>query len=341
METDTQDIPLRRNAGRAGDVKGKLMPFLTAILLQLALLGGSVAVVVALPTFRDEPAFKAKKTIYLPQRQLEHQAAVSEFQRAASAPVSAPKLVTESLLPNDLPALPSLPSESFSQVPAESFAANAETLLQSSGIASMLSGLSAGESNFAFLGVEDSASRIIIAFDISTSVINNMKAVGMRIERIADEALRAIEGMNANTLVNLIQFSRSYEMFANHSVPATRENKARIAAWLKNDLVRSGISGRNWNRGEPDGIQSVIEAAFSVEPDVLILISDASFQRTRTPSINGGDVPWRELSLDIRRLQDSRDESVRIHFIGFGMDEEDADEMHKIIRRWDGEFKSY
>lgn len=319
----------------------KLGPLAIAVVLQALLLVGSVGVVVVLPNLRDDPEFAAAKTIYLPQRQLEHQAAVAEFERAASAPMAMEKLTSESLLPQDLPDLPALPSETFAELESEVPAPNAEGLLQGTGLLAALGGLDAGSSTFNFLGVEDEASRIVIAFDISTSVVNAMNEVGMEIDQLLAETKRVIGTMNANTLVNIIQFSRNYEVFSSYPIPATQANKEALKQWLDREFVRSGRSQPGWTRGNPNGIQLVLEAAFEMDPDVIIVLSDASFQRSVQGLAYGEDVPWEELEDDIERWQEGRTEPVRIHVVGFSVEDEDADGARDLARRNDGKYREF
>ena len=332
----TGDLQQRRRKAHR-----KLGPLMVALLIQVCLLLASIGVVVVLPTLRDDPEFVAAKTIYLPQRELEHQAAFSEFQQAAASPMTVEKLTSESLLTADLPALPSLPTETFAVLETETPAPNAEGLLQGSGLLGALSGLDAGSSEFNFLGIEDNATRIVLAFDISLSVVNNMADAGMQIDAVLDETKRVIASVGANTLVNVIQFSRNYDVFSPYLVPATQGNKDALIAWLDTEFVRSGSSQPGWLRGSPNGVQSILQAAFEMDPDVIILLSDASFQRSTGGSSWGENVPWEELEDDVEGWQAGRPEPVRLHFVGFGVDDEDSRGARALARRNDGRYREF
>lgn len=328
-----------KSVERATGQHKKSLAWVAAVAAQVGLLALTILVVVIVPSEEEDPEFVAKKTIYLPQRDLEHQAALSEFQQAASSPMAMEQLTTEALLPDMLPAMPALPTKEFNTFDNLNPMADAEALLNESGLLSQLQGLNAGSSNISFLGIEDQATRVVIAFDVSTSVVNNMKAAGLSLERIEEETLKLIEGLNANTLFGLVQFVRAYEKYEDFLIPATTKNKAAAVMWLGKSFGKTR-SSRNWERGKPDGIQSVLQACFAMEPDVIFILSDGSFQRT---SEAGGSktVPWKELKHDISGFQKQLREEARIHFIGFGMKEEDSKEAGRLVRLHEGRLKTF
>ena len=84
----------------------KIGPLVWALIIQIGLLLVAVSIVVVIPKIKNDPEFVAKKSIYLPQRELEHSIALSEFQQVASKPALLDRLTTESLLNADLPSLP-------------------------------------------------------------------------------------------------------------------------------------------------------------------------------------------------------------------------------------------
>lgn len=319
----------------------KVSPLLGALCIQAAFLALTLLIVVVVPLEDRDPEFIAGKTIYLPQRELEHQAALSEFQQAASAPALSERLTTESLLADALPEIPLVPSEQFAPFEMHNPMANAHDLMGASGLMGALQGLDAGSSSFSFLGVQDNATRIVIAFDVSRSVINSMNQSGMPLRQIQEETIELINNLNANTLFNLVQFVRAYDMFENYLVPATAANRERAVQWLKKNFHSGGSSGRGWIRRRPDGIQTVLEAIFQLEPDVIILLSDASFQRTPAGPGTNENVPYSELERDIRRHQERLPREARIHFVGFGVKPEDKRAIQRLVRRNNGYYREY
>jgi hypothetical protein len=317
----------------------KIGPLIWALIIQMGLLLVAVSVVVVIPKMKKDPEFVAKKTIYLPQRELEHAIAVSEFQQVASKPVLMERLTTESLLNADLPSIPALPTQEFNPFnnPANSLN-DPSALLGDSGLMASLQGLVSESSKVSFFGIEDQATRIVIAFDISQSVVTKAKKSGISMRQLQQETGKLIESLNANTLFGIIQFSRSYDFFENYLITGTKANKAAGIVWLEKEFRTDGISPRNWIRSPVNGIQSVLEAAFAWQPDVVFIISDGDFQRSKD---NGGsqNVPWDELSRDIHRLQESARKEARIHFVGFQVKEAHKSELHTIVRRYKGQYR--
>lgn len=336
LNTFTDELESRRK--RRG--RFNVGPVFLAFVAQGLVLLIAVFVVVIGPIFQSEPEFVAKKTIYLPQRELEHRMSVSEFQQAAQPPVMLNKLSSSSLLPNSVPPLPSMPQVDFKPVQMESPIANANALLGQSGLFGALSGVETEISTVSLFGLKTEATRIVICFDVSQSVKTKVERIGYTMEHVRDETRKVVEQLNANTLFGFIQFSRQYDIFRNYLVAATQANKQQAIDWLMSEFRTDGKSGSGWRRESPNGIQSVIKAAFSLDPqpDAVIVLSDGSFQRT--PHEGGSeDVPWDEFANDLRRLQGGLPEPVKIHFIGFQMKSSDKSEMNKIVRLYRGKLR--
>ena len=310
-----------------------------AVVLQIILLVAAVFVVVVVPNLRKDPEFVAKKTIYLPQRELDHSMALSEYHQMSSKPVLMERLTTESMLSSDLPRLPELPATAFDPFQSPFNPLNdAAALLREAGLMGSLQGLVSESSAFSFFGIEDQAQRIVIVFDISQSVVTKARKSGISMGRLQSETLKLIESLNANTLFGLIQFSRNYDLFENYLVSGTQANKAAAGEWLKREFRTDGKSGRNWVRDPVNGIQSVIKAAFHMQPDVLFILSDGDFQRT-TPEGGSQNVPFETLAGDIRSHQQQSEKNARIHFIGFQVKPQHTKPLQSIIRRNDGKFR--
>ncbi len=329
---------LRLKVGKAWELKTG--PLFLAILLQVLILAGTGFVVVLAPRLRSEPEFVAKKTIYLPQRELEHRAAIAELRQFSTPPAMLSRLRTSALLPDGLPQIPELPVSEASVWGSEMSPILGESLLGQSGLLNGLTNINLEVSRFSILGISDETKRLVIAFDISRSVVDNMAKSGMDILRVRDETVKAVESLSANSLFGLIQFSRKYDLFSEYLAPATKGNKEAALEWLRTEFKTTGNSGRNWVQKNPNGIQSVLEAAFAFNPDVLLLISDGSFQRNHAEK-SYQNVPWDELAKDLENFQENLPEKARIHFIGFGMKEDNARAMRELVHRYKGRFKSF
>ncbi len=237
-------------------------PLFLALILQALLLAGTGFVVVLVPRLSPEPEFVAKKTIYLPQRELEHRATLAELRKLSTPPALLSRLTADKLLPDSLPSLPQLPYMETNALRSDLSPQLGESLLGRSGLLSGLEGFNMEVSQFSILGISDEAKRLVITFDISSSVVDNMARSDMDIQRVRDETGRAVDSLNANSLFALIQFSRRYDLFAEYLVAATKSNKMAAREWLRTEFKTTGSSGRNWTLKDPNGIQSVLAAAF-------------------------------------------------------------------------------
>ncbi len=198
-------------------------------------------------------------------------------------------------------------------------------------------GIGFGQSAVNFLGVESKGERILIVLDVSGSVVNAMKRAGFSMTEIRDKTIEMINGLSGGTMFGIIQHSRTYDTFKPGMIPATPGNKEEAVQWMNERFQKAG---RSWVRDDPDGIQAVLTKAFEMGPDVLFLLSDASYQRS-VPNGQGEDVPWDDLARDVRRLQRELARPTEIHFVGFGVDPEDATAMKQFIRKNDGQYREF
>ena len=257
---------------------GRSGPLLLAVLFQAAVILLTAFVVVFAPVSMSEPEFTAGKTIYLPQRELEHRVAIAEFQQAAGIPPMLQKLTTSAFLPETLPGLPELPEAAFFPIRPLNSPGEAVGLLHQSGLVSGLLGLQAEISTTSLFGIEDTGERILVMFDDGGSVLNKARASGMPIEKIKEEAVRLIESLNANTLFGCIHFVRQVGTFNDYLVPAGMSNKRLARQWIE-DHFGSQRKHTNLNL-TTNGIQGAFEAAFQFQPDIIILCPTPTFNVT-------------------------------------------------------------
>jgi hypothetical protein len=319
MPSLTHQYKQRRTRTDSRRTKALWVSLAQAFVVVLLFLVCARFVTVLVLSLREEPVFSAPKTIYLPQRELEHQMAVSEFQNAAATPATIPALTTESLLAN-APPLPQVPDVDFTPVENEAMITESDALFGQSGLMGALGALSSQASSVSFLGITEEAARFVIIVDISTSVLNSVTAAGSSMEEIRDEAKRLVESLNANTLFGFIQHSRNYDPFQDSLIPATVPNKESALQWLDSRFRTDG-SGRGWRSGPPvgdhqNGLLTILDFAFNMQPDVIFLISDGGYFANLT---SGGQTPVRlgdALDL-IRRRQKDLPADARIHAIHF------------------------
>jgi len=350
MDAAPPNDPQRRldelTAQRRGK-RSKSGSLIAAVVLQVALVLLTIGVVVIAPKLQQDPAFVAKKTIYLPQRELEHQAAVAEFQQAASAPMTVDKLSTQSLLADPLPEMPSLPTQDFSPFENENPQPNAEGLLQGSGLGAALQGLNAGASEVSFFGIREEAKRYMILIDSSNSMFERTRSgrqYRFDFTTIKDESVGLIEKLNANTLFNVAIYEGGSLAWNEYMVPATVSNKEAAIQWvrgLSEDPSRSIGSRRSPGvrlmEGGGTRLDTGLKQAFSFEPEVIFIVTDGEINRG-----NFNTIPEREMLDIIEGLQDQLAEPARIHVIHYETAvarDEEVDTMRAIASRNNGRFR--
>ena len=325
----------RRNHGKR---TFSIETLILAVAVQALVLLLTVFVVVFVPSEKSDPEFTAGKTIYLPQRELEHRVHLAEQEQVMSRPHRIERISTAALLPDSLPKLPELQLAEFNSLSMEMNLQDASALLGQSGIMAALHSLKSEASSFSFFGIEDQAEKVVIAFDISGSVLRKAELSGVPITRLKEETRELIENFNGNTLFNLIQFSRNYDLFQDYMIPASRRNKEAASHWLDNEFRTDGRSASSWTRDNPNGIQSVIAAAFLLDPEVIFILSDGSFQRNAQGK-SWQKVPWNELRKTIAQLQNNAPQDVRIHYVGFQVEDEDRSELRRLVHKYEGTYR--
>ena len=304
--------------------KSRLFSLTQAILAIALLLLCARFVTVLVTSFREEPVFTAPKTIYLPQRELEHQMAVTEFQNAAATPATIPALTTESLLAN-MPALPQIPNVDFTPVENEAMVSESDALFGESGLMGALGALSSQASSVSFLGITEEAARFVIIVDCSSTVFGAMERAGSSMDKVKEETYGLINNLNANTKLGLIIHRRKFLPLKEDLITATVKNKALAIEWIKKKWPKKKehtIVGAFSDKDGNQGILPVLDAAFSMQPDVIFIISDGGYLNKRGLKVQLNDV----LSL-IRSRQKDLLEDARIHAIHFP----DPDEAEGVI----------
>ena len=319
--------------------RSKSGPLLLAVLIQIVLLCIAVFVVVLVPNTKPNSAFVVKKKLYLPQKELEHKVALAAFQNAASSPMQIERISTAALLPDSMPALPDLPKSAFNPIERNPMGLQSDALLGQSRLLGALNGLKTESSSASLFGIEDQGKRILILFDNSSTVWNKASASGVTTDAFVSELSTLVDGLNANTLFGLVPFARKVGTFRDYMIAATAGNKSVAKNWI----VENVRSSRKITQLEFDenGIQGALTVAFQMEPEVIFIVSDGDFQRSKTAKASAGDVPWEDIERTLRALTREYGIKPRIHFIGFKVEPEAVQAIRKITSRYKGEFKSF
>ena len=222
-----------------------------------------------------------------------------------------------------------------------------DALFGQSGLMGALGQLSSQTSSISFLGITEEASRFIIIMDTSASVLNSVTAAGVSMEEIRDEAKKLITRLNANTLFGFIQHSRNYDPFQDRLIPATVNNKDLALKWLDTNFRTDG-SGSGWRsgpavEGDINGLLTILNFAFKMEPDVIFLISDGGYF-ANTASGGQRPIPLADALSLIRSRQKTLKADVRIHAIHFPDPREINDErigggMRSVASRNGGKYR--
>lgn len=332
-------LPFKKLFERSIFNRSKSGPLLLAVLIQIVLLCIAVFVVVLAPSTKPNSAFVVKKKLYLPQKELEHKVALAAFQNAASSPMQIERISTAALLPDSMPALPDLPKSAFNPIDRNPMGLQSDALLGQSRLLGALSGLNTESSSASLFGIEDQAKRILILFDNSATVWNKAGASGVTTDIFVRELSKLVDGLNANTLFGLVPFARKVGTFRDYMIAATAGNKSVAKNWI----VENVRSSRKVTQLEFDenGIQGALTVAFQMEPEVIFIVSDGDFQRSKTARVSAGDVPWEDIERTLRSLTREHGIKPRIHFIGFKVETEAVQAIRKITSRYKGEFKSF
>jgi hypothetical protein len=197
-----------------------------------------------------------------------------------------------------------------------------------------------GSTGISFLGVQTQAKRMVVAIDVSGSVATKARDAGIPMDKIKEKFIETVEKFSINSKFGIILFSRAYVTFSGELQPSSPAKKKDLVAWAEEmfpkgpELLPPGQgkawSRRNQIREKPDSIESVLSLAFSMKPDVIILISDGDFQRSVEGKKHGEQVEWTEIKKLVRLKQEELDTPAKIFFVGFGMEQEHLREARSL-----------
>ncbi len=295
---------------------------------------------------RPEARFEMKKVVSIPPKTPEHKMNVARHEAMAPKPSFNDKLI--STRPIDF-ALPDLPQINLDQMlpldPSELISDQVSGLVGSAALGSGLGqGMSGGGGTgdgMSFFGVKAQGDRILLLFDVSSSVVNKAVAAGIPLERIQEETIKMIGTLPISSQFSLIQFTGNYMPFTEELIAATPGNKDLARKWVEEKWVTSGTMSSTGASVVQNltGVVGILERAVAMRPDVVFLISDASFQWR--PDGGGGfsNVPYDEIKKAVDKLGEGPQGEVPLHFVAFEPKPDDAKEWSRIVRKTGGEFR--
>lgn len=293
---------------------------------------------------QPEAVFEVKKLVKIPPQIPEQKMNLLKHEAMTPKPVFTDKLT--SIRPINF-ALPDLPSVDMDQMlpmdPSDLISDQTISLLGSAGLGrGMAKGLkgSGGKGsgkNLTFFGLQTEGERIVLLFDVSSSVVNKAISAGVPLSNVKAETLNWIDGLPVSSRFSIIQFTQNFKSFSQELLAATDGNKKEAGEWVKNEWVESGTMSGSGVVSNPRGLVAVLEEAFRMKPDLIFIISDASFQWRVSGGIS--DIPYDELKKQLSGLQAELSSPAVIHFIGFQPKTEDVKEWKRLIRKFRGKFK--
>ncbi|HEY5813908.1 MAG TPA: hypothetical protein VIT23_14785, partial [Terrimicrobiaceae bacterium] len=305
----------------------RLILMVVAASIGVHLVAGTIAGIVIVARFLTAPPaeFKLTKDIRIAAQDREHKMNMAAFDGMAAKPSFTDKL--QSLRPSPL-ALPELPKVPMDQLlpldPAEILADQVTALSGSAGLGSGIGSGVAGsggtglESGFSFMGIESKGRRVLLIFDVSLSVLNKARKSGISLSKIKEETIALLQQLPINARFGLIQFTQNFKAFRNELLAATEGNRAAAKAWIEQEWVETGsmpASGKVTRN--PRGIVGILELAVQMSPDVIFLISDASFQWKEGGTMS--DVPWKEMAKVVKGPLQGTQGGCILNFVGFQM----------------------
>jgi len=292
-------------------------------------------VVVARDFFPPPAVFTAAKDIRLPAKKREHKMNMAALDAIAPKPTFSDRMQSTRPTAFSLPDLPSLPLDQMlpldpSQIIADQVSSLSTSEAMGAGAGSAATGSGGFGKGMSFLGVQSDGQRVLLMFDVSTSVKTKAEKAGVPLAKIKLETIELIKKLPITSRFGIVQFARNYKPFSEELVPASQSNRDAAIAWVENEWVESGmISASGKGTASPNGVIGVLELAAKMKPDVVFLISDGSFQSSLHPQ----GIPWNDFKKAADAVKDDDNAPCRFNFITFEATKEDSKELKHISNR--------
>ncbi len=308
---------------------------------------GIIAGIVIIARFLAEPSaeFSVTKDIRSPIQDREHKMNMAAFDGMSPKPSFTDKLQSLRPGPIVLPEIPKVPTDQLLPLdPAEILADQMATLTGTAGLGSGIAPGATGsggpggiKSSFSFMGIESTGRRILLIFDVSTSVLNKARKRGISLNKIREETIALLNQLPINARFGLIQFTQNFKAFRQQLIPANDLNRSKAKSWIEDEWVETGtMQASGAVTKNLRGVVGVFELAVHMLPDVVFLISDASFQWKEGGPLS--DVPWKEIQRVVKGPLQGKTGCV-LNFVGFEMKPDDKREIASIVRASGGKIR--
>ena len=328
----------------AGAQSGRRRLVVTIILISIGIHAAAAIVagiVVVARYFAEAPAeFKTTKDVRIPAKKREAKMNMSSLDAIAPKPTFSDKMQSSRPTAFSLPDIPNLPLDQMlpldpSQLISDQMASlsNVEAMGSGSGASSTGAG-GFGDKGMSFLGIQSSGQRILLLFDVSSSVTHKAAKAGVPLEKIQQETISLIGKLPITSKFGIIQFTQNYKPFSKELLPATDNNRAAAVNWVESEWVTKGsMSESSKVISNSQGLIGVLDLATEMKPDVIFIISDGSFQWKAGGG--SGTIPWPIVK---KRIAENlcKAGNCKVNFITFEAKTEDAREMRSISQRSGG-----
>jgi len=328
----------------AGAQSGRRRLVVTIILISIGIHAAAAIVagiVVVARYFAEAPAeFKTTKDVRIPAKKREAKMNMASLDAIAPKPTFSDKMQSSRPTAFSLPDIPNLPLDQMlpldpSQLISDQMASlsNVEAMGSGSGASSTGAG-GFGDKGMSFLGIQSSGQRILLLFDVSSSVTHKAAKAGVPLEKIQQETISLIGKLPITSKFGIIQFTQNYKPFSKELLPATDNNRAAAVNWVESEWVTKGsMSESSKVISNSQGLIGVLDLATEMKPDVIFIISDGSFQWKAGGG--SGTIPW---AIVKKRIAENlcKAGNCKVNFITFEAKTEDAREMRSISQRSGG-----
>jgi len=328
----------------AGAQSGRRRLVVTIILISIGIHAAAAIVagiVVVARYFAEAPAeFKTTKDVRIPAKKREAKMNMASLDAIAPKPTFSDKMQSSRPTAFSLPDIPNLPLDQMlpldpSQLISDQMASlsNVEAMGSGSGAASAGAG-GFGDKGMSFLGIQSSGQRILLLFDVSSSVTHKAAKAGVPLEKIQQETINLIRKLPITSKFGIIQFTQNYKPFSKELLPATDNNRTAALNWVQTEWVTKGsMSESSKVISNSQGLIGVLDLAAEMKPDVIFIISDGSFQWKAGGG--SGTIPWTVVK---KRIAENLCKSgeCKVNFIAFEAKSDDTKEMRGISQRSGG-----
>lgn len=312
----------------------------------IVVVGGGILLgsfIVARYKARPEPKFEMPpKVVKIPPQTPEHKMNVQKHEAMTPKPTFNDKLVSTRPVEFALPDLPEVDMDQMLPLdPSELISDQVSGLVGSaalgSGLGSGFSGGGGSGNGMSFFGIQTEGTRIVLLFDVSTSVVTKMTKVGVPLEKIQQETLKLIDSLPINARFSMIQFTQNFKPFGDELVAATDGNKKAARDWVETQWVTSGSMSGGSVVSNDRGVATVLEKAYAMKPDLIFLLSDGDFQWRATGG--NSDVPLDDLRDIVEDLEKTLPKKAALNFIGFEVKSEHERDLKRMVRSTGGKYK--